>query len=307
MVEFPIIVVHGGAGTVPDEYRELARDGVLKAIIKGWEILEKEGSALDAVEDAVSVMEDLPQFNAGTGSVLTELATVEMDAHIMDGRTRNIGGVIAASRIKNPIKLSRMILERSAHVLFAGNGVEKFAMENGVELVDPAILITERVKERLRKFLEKEGGYDSYIDSNDPERREKYGTVGAVAIDKNGLFAAATSTGGVLGKKIGRVGDTPITGAGNYADDEMAISATGVGEFIIRSVLGMEVKMQLMDTKDPKNASIKALEVMRENIGGQAGLIVVTTDGWAAEKTTKDLIYAARSSDMSDFHDFSLD
>lgn len=307
MVEFPIIVVHGGAGTVPDEYRELARKGVLKAIKKGWDILENGGSALDAVETAVSVMEDLPQFNAGTGSVLTELGTIEMDAHIMDGKTRNIGGVIAASRIKNPIKISRIIMEKSAHVLFAGVGVEKFALENGIKLVDPKTMVTERVRGRLKKFLEKEGSYDAHIDSNDPERREKFGTVGAVVIDKDGFFAAATSTGGVLGKKIGRVGDTPIVGAGNYADDGMAISATGVGEVIIRSVLGMEVKMQLKDEKDPIIASKKALEVMRETIGGQAGLIVVTRDGWAAVKTTKDLIYAARSSDMEDFHDFSLD
>ncbi len=303
----PIIVLHAGAGTVPDNLRESARVGILDAIKVAWEILVNGGSAIDAVERAVEEMENYPQFNAGTGSVLTEKGTIEMDALIMDGKTRGIGGVIGVSTVKNPVKLSREIMDQSAHVIFTKEGAEQFAIENNIEIIDEELLITERSKNRLEKFLKQEGGYGSDINSSDPERREKYGTVGAVAIDVNGNFAAATSTGGVLGKKVGRVGDTPIPGSGNYADDMMAFSATGVGEYIIRAVLGMEVKSQLMIDNDPKTASKRALEVMMNNIGGAAGLILVTRDGWAAEKTTRDLIYAARTTEMTDFYDFSMD
>lgn len=303
----PILVVHGGAGTIPDELRENAKKGVLLAIQSSWDDLITGGSALNAVERAVTSLEDFPQFNAGVGSVLTEKGTIEMDALIMDGKTRNIGGVIGVSNIKNPIMLSRKIMDHSAHVIFSKEGAENFAREHNIQFIDQNELITERTRKRLEKFLEKEGSYGSYIKAADPERREKFGTVGAVALDMYGNFAAATSTGGVLGKKVGRVGDTSIPGAGTYADDVLAFSATGIGEFIIRSVLGMEVKAQLVKDSDPKIASQRALEMMQKTIGGQSGLIVVTKNGWAAEKTTKDLIYAAKTVHMEGIHDYTMD
>ncbi|MCY3414225.1 MAG: isoaspartyl peptidase/L-asparaginase [Candidatus Heimdallarchaeota archaeon] len=301
----PILVIHAGAGTVPQELRDSARSGVLIAIKEAWDLLINGSTAVDAVEKAVELMENYHQFNAGYGSVLTEKGTIEMDAMIMDGSNRNVGGVIAVSRVKNPIILSRKVMDNSPHVLFTSEGAEQFAIEQGIDLIDPNQLITERSKQRLERFREKEGGYGSYIQSGDPERRDKYGTVGAVAMDAEGRFAAATSTGGVLGKKIGRVGDTPIIGAGTYADDMMAFSGTGVGEYIIRSVLGMEVKLQLSIHPEPQKASNAALEVMKDTIGGEAGLILVTRDGWAAAKTTKDLIFAAKTVDSEDFIDFS--
>ncbi len=302
-----VLVVHGGAGSIKPEYHNDAREGVLGAIEVGWSILESGGSALDAVQVAVKYMEDYYYFNAGRGSVMTEDGTIEMDAMIVDGTTKRIGGVLGVSRIKNPIDLSRLVMDKSFHVVFAGEGAERFGEENGMELIDPEELVTDRVRERLERYLEEKKNYGDYIKPNqDPERRDKYGTVGAVAIDSDGRLASATSTGGVLGKKVGRVGDTPLFGCGTYADDEIAVSATGVGEFIIRGNLALDIKMELRDSSTSEEASLKSLQKMKDQFDGSAGVIVVTRDkGWNASKNTKDLIYAVRTKDMT--RDFTQD
>jgi beta-aspartyl-peptidase (threonine type) len=214
-----------------------------------------------------------------------------MDALIMDGKDLRVGGVIGVSKLKNPIALSRLIMEKSKHVLFAGRGAEIFAENNGVELIDPESMITDRIRERLAKYLEKKES-----DTSDPEGRGKYGTVGAIALDTYGNLAAATSTGGTLGKQIGRVGDTPIIGAGTYADEELAISSTGVGEYIIRGMLGLRVKLNMRDSKDMKEATIKSLDYLSKI--GPSAVITLSKDGdWAAEKTTEDLVFACKTED----------
>lgn len=291
----PIIVVHGGAGTIPEERRPAAEKGVLEAVDLAWKCLEDGGTALDAVEIAVSAMEDNENFNAGKGSVVTENSTTEMDALIMDGKDLRVGGVIGVGRVKNPIVLSRQIMEKSKHVLFTKEGAEKLAEEYGIELVDPSYFVTDRIKERLARYFDQK----QKLDETDPEGRDKYGTVGAVALDKDGNLAAATSTGGVLGKQIGRVGDTPIIGAGTYADNELAISATGVGEYIIRGMLGLRVKWNLPG-KTIVDATNDALHYVNDQVG-PAGIICVRKDGtWAAEKTTKDLVYAVKSDSIEE-------
>ncbi len=293
----PIIVIHGGAGTIPDERRKIADDGVRAAISDGWEILKDGGSALDAVQAAVRSMESNPAFNAGYGSVITLDKKVEMDALLMDGKGLRVGGVIGVSRVKHPIDLCRIIMDNSKHVLFTGEGAEKIAKDNGIELIDPSELITERVLQRYDRFLEQQKHMDM-----DPEGRDKYGTVGAIALDSTGNLAAATSTGGTLGKISGRVGDTPIVGAGTYADDEIAISATGVGEYIIRGMLGFRVKYEYLKTPDIHNATNNALKYVTKEVG-PAGIITLDNKGnWSALKTTKDLVYAVKTE--SELHTF---
>ena len=179
----PIIVIHGGAGTIPDARKPIADEGVREAVLAGWNILEKGGTSLDAVESAVKVMEDLPNFNAGLGSVITEDSTLEMDALIMDGKDLRIGGVIGVSKLRNPISVSRLILEKSKHVLFAGPGAEIFAENNGIELINPETMITDRIRERLAKYLEKRES-----DTSDPEGRGKYGTRKKMGISRIAMF-----------------------------------------------------------------------------------------------------------------------
>jgi L-asparaginase / beta-aspartyl-peptidase len=306
-VNLPILVVHGGAGTVQHDRRPIAQEGVKLAIDAGWKILEEGGSSLDAVQESVRVMEDYPHFNAGKGSVLTADGKVEMDAMIMDGSNRNIGGVIGVSRVQNPILLSRKIMDNSFHVLFYGKGAEKFAIEQGFELINPDELVTDRIRDRLKAFLERNSELTAEsVSDNDPEQRDKYGTVGAVAIDKYGKLAAATSTGGVLGKKAGRVGDTPIIGAGTYADDEIAVSGTGVGEFIMRYMLGMEIKLELKQADNVIEATNVVLNKMKNEINGSAGVIVVTKEkGFCALKNTPDLIYAYKTPET--YFDFMME
>lgn len=293
----PIIVVHGGAGTIPETLRDQVKIAIREAAEVGWKVLKNGGTALDAVEKAVMNMEDSPMFNAGFGSVLTEEGTLEMDAMIVDGKAHAVGGVAGVSRIRNPIHASRVIMEKSPHVLFIGEGAEKFYQAKGYDLVEPETLISERSKQRLERYRAEKKQYGDYIKpGGDPERREKYGTVGAVALDVDGNLAAATSTGGVLGKLPGRVGDTPIFGAGTYADDELAFSATGVGEVIIKSVLGMKMKEGLIKGMTTTEAADFALKYLKEVIQGEAGLIAVTSDGsYVAQKTTKDLAFAVVS------------
>src|ERR1043166_178230 len=245
------LVIHGGAGTIergsmtPEKEREY-RAGLERALTAGYEILSRGGSSLDATQAAVRVLEDDPHFNAGRGSVFTSAGTNEMDASIMDGKTLKAGAVANLRHIKNPIGLARLLMEKAAHVatkeprvgpvLMAGEGAEAFAKENGIEFVDEKYFFTQERWDALQRIKEAEkhggvGGKKFFISEHD-----RHGTVGAVALDKNGNLAAATSTGGMANKLPGRIGDTPVIGAGTYANNQTcAVSCTGDGEYFIRA------------------------------------------------------------------------
>lgn len=288
------IVIHGGAGTIHGEdRRKLSAEGTDQAANVGFKILSEGGTAIEAVMRAVEVMENLPQFNAGYGSVVTEEETIEMDAMIVDGFTKNMGGVMGISRIQNPILLCRTIMEESDHLLFAGSGAEKFASSHGIELIDSEELITQRVRDRYQNWLKTKSH-----DKTDPEGRDKYGTVGAVALDKDGKLASATSTGGTLGKQMGRIGDTPIFGAGTYADTDIAVSATGVGEYIIQGMVALRIK-EYSSQNTLGEATRKALEEIKTQFG-PLGVICIDRDGqFVMDKTTKDLAFSYKSNTES--------
>src|SRR5438552_7904057 len=236
------LAIHGGAGTIersnmtPEREREY-RAGLERALKAGYEILERGGSSLDATEAAVRVLEDDPHFNAGRGSVFTSAGTNEMDAAIMDGHTLNAGAVASLKHINNPIILARLVMDKSGHVMMDGEGAEAFARENGIELVDQKYFFTQERWEALQKIKAAEkhrtGAAGKKVRITDQDR---HGTVGAVALDKNGNLAAATSTGGTTNKRPGRVGDSPVIGAGTYASNATcAVSATVDGEYFISS------------------------------------------------------------------------
>ena len=260
----PALIVHGGAGADPGGREEL-RGGMRDAVAAGWRALVEGGTALDAVEAAVRSLEDHPRFNAGRGSVLTAAGTVETDASIMEGDQLRNGAVAAVSGVRNPISLARQILETGRHSFFAGPGALARARELGVPLCDPAELVTEHQRRRLAAL--------------------QAGTVGAVALDRLGTIAAATSTGGISGKLPGRVGDSALIGCGTYAETTLGgVSCTGDGEAIIRVTLARRALEILKSVGDPGQACEVALSVLVEEGGGQGGLILVDWRGrvgWA--------------------------
>ena len=259
----PTLIVHGGAGANPDEGLEELRDGVRAAVRAGWRVLAADGRALDAVEAAVRVLEDHPRFNAGRGSVLTEAGTVEMDASIMEGDRLACGAVASISRTPNPITLARRVLDDGRHVLMVGEGAHAFARDTGVPQCEPASLVTERQRARL--------GTAS---------AGSRGTVGAVALDRHGTVAAGTSTGGMVGKRPGRVGDSAPIGCGTYADSTLgAVSCTGSGEAIIRVVLARRTLDFLKEADDPDYAAKVAVDLLVEEGRGEGGLILVDWRG----------------------------
>lgn len=262
----PVLIVHGGAGRISEALRGLRAQGLAQALDAGWAVLTNGGSALDAVVAAVRIMEDLPIFNAGRGSALTRAGTVEMDAGIMDGATLGVGAVAAVRRVANPILLARRVLDASSHIFLVGEGAEAFALEQGIPLVEPETLVTEKQRQALERHL-------ATVASPVAD------TVGAVALDTTGHVAAATSTGGILGKMPGRVGDSPLVGCGFYADDALgACSATGTGETIARALLSFRAVSALVRL-DPRRAVDEALAYMAERVGGEAGLILLARDG----------------------------
>jgi beta-aspartyl-peptidase (threonine type) len=260
----PALIVHGGAGADPGGRDEL-RSGMREAVAAGWRALAGGGSALDAVEASVRSLEDHPRFNAGRGSVLTSEGTVENDASIMEGDMLRNGAVAAVSGVRNPITLARRIMEEGRHSLFAGPGALDRARALGVDLCDPAELITEHQRRRLAAL--------------------QAGTVGAVALDRFGTIAAATSTGGTSGKLPGRVGDSALVGCGTYAESTLGgVSCTGDGEAIIRVTLARRSLEILKTVGDPSHAAEVALSVLVEEGRGQGGLILVDWRGrmgWA--------------------------
>lgn len=275
----PAVVVHGGAGTRPDADPAPYFEGTRRAAEAGLRVLLQGGSALDAAQAAVLVLEDDPLFNAGTGAALTSSGQVELDASCMDGTSLRAGGVACVKTVKNPILLARRVCDDTPHVLLCGSGAEAYARECGVPEVPNALLITQRQLDRWRELhLEAQrAGADAV--------RKKIGTVGAVAVDAKGHVAAATSTGGTMYKRPGRIGDTPIIGAGTYADDhEAAASSTGLGEAILKVTMARAACVRVRDGASAREAAAAAVGLLRERAHGEGGIIVAGPDGrlgWA--------------------------
>jgi L-asparaginase / beta-aspartyl-peptidase len=279
------LVVHGGAGTMErnkmsSEREREYRAGIENALRTGWEILQRGGSALDATEAAVRVFEDDPLFNAGKGSVFNSAGVNEMDAAIMDGKTLKAGTVANVQHVKNPISLARLVMEKSPHVMMAGEGAEAFAKEHGVELVDAKYFFTQERWDALQKLKSAEKGGANGDKKFFLSEQDLHGTVGAVALDRNGNLAAATSTGGKTGKLPGRVGDTPVIGAGTYANNATcAVSGTGDGEFFIMATVAHDVSA-LMEYghKSLEQAGLTVINKVGK-LGGTGGLIAIDKNG----------------------------
>jgi beta-aspartyl-peptidase (threonine type) len=266
----PALIAHGGAGTEPDD-KPVYREALGLALGRGWAVLRRGGSALDAVVAAIQAMEDHPRFNAGYGSALTERGTVECDASIMEGDTLQAGAVGAVCGVRSPIGLARELLEDGRHVLLVGEGASAFARERGVPLCPPDALVTDRQRQNLAKHL---------AARHEGAVRPSSGTVGAVAIDARGRLAAGTSTGGYTGKRPGRVGDSALIGAGTYADSRLGgVSTTGHGEAFIRTVLAKTALDILKELDDPQVAADVALDIVKEEGRGDGGLIVMDWRG----------------------------
>ena len=272
------LVIHGGAGVIerdkikPEDEKAI-RAALALALEKGSAVLKSGGASLDAVQAAIMVLEDDPHFNAGRGAVFTYEGTNSLDAAIMDGRDRRAGSVAGISRTKNPVTAARAVMEHSPHVMLSGTGADQFSVEQGLVQADPSYFATPERKRQLEEL--KANTKLSWFDVD-----LKYGTVGAVAVDQAGHVAAATSTGGLTGKRWGRIGDAPIIGAGTYADDRAcAVSATGAGEFFIREGVAHEICARvrfkgedIVKAADTVMAEVKAM-------GGDGGVIVAGPDG----------------------------
>jgi beta-aspartyl-peptidase (threonine type) len=281
------LVIHGGAGAMRPEHgdpdhEDRARAGLNAALDAGAAILETGRAALDAVEASVRVLEDDSCFNAGRGSVLTSEGVIELDAAIMDGRNRRAGAVAGLRTTRAPVSLARRLMEQGPHVFLSGRGADAFARESGLEQVDNAWFVTEERRRQLNELLAK-GGFDAEV---------KYGTVGAVALDERGHVAAATSTGGLTAKRWGRIGDSPLIGAGTYADDRSAaVSATGSGEYFIRAVAAHQLAERRRLADESLQSALDGVLADIEQLGGTGGLIAVAPTGEAAWGFTTRAMY----------------
>jgi L-asparaginase / beta-aspartyl-peptidase len=280
-----MLVIHGGAGTIlkkdmTDEVERQYREKLTEALRAGHAVLAKGGTSLDAVEATIRIMEDSPLFNAGKGAVFTHAGRNELDASIMEGKTKKAGAVAGVTTIKNPITAARAVMEKSKHVLLVGAGAEQFAKKAGVEIVDPKYFWTERRWKELQDELAKEKQGKPVSEYAVPADR-KFGTVGCVALDRSGNLAAGTSTGGTSNKQWGRVGDSPIIGAGTFAENEScAVSATGTGEFFIRWTVAYDIAALMKY----KGMSVKAAadEVIHHKlaaVNGDGGVIALDAKG----------------------------
>ena len=310
----PVLLIHGGAWAMPDDAVAAHERGVANALAAGWAVLEKNGSALDAIEAAITVMEDDDTFDAGRGSFLTRDGRVQLDALMMDGSTLRAGGVACVERLRNPIQAARLVLDKSPHVYFVGTGAERFATQHGMRLVDNMELIVPRERDRLMRFQQAEmaGHPDTTFSGNaefisappsDPALAQtaldteveqglanearidnptlhSHDTVGAVALDSEGRLAAGTSTGGTLSKAPGRVGDSSLIGCGCYADnDSAAVSLTGWGEPIMKLVLGKWAVDRVAAGSTPQQAAGDAIDYLFNRLGGHGGIILMGPDG----------------------------
>ncbi|MBK8464604.1 MAG: isoaspartyl peptidase/L-asparaginase [Chloracidobacterium sp.] len=285
----PTLAIHGGAGTILKSQLTPAleaeyRNGLEDALKTGWEILKRGGSSLDAVEAAVCSLEDFPLFNAGRGSVFTHEGTQEMDASIMDGKALRAGAVAAVKNVKNPVHLARLVMEKTEHILLSGEGANQFAEQIGVAMEPDEYFFTEHRWLQLQEALAAGRIQLDHAVSEPPAvaggvTGKPLGTVGAVACDKNGNLAAATSTGGMTNKKFGRVGDTPMIGAGTYADETCAVSCTGHGEYFMLGSTAFDVAARMkykgLNLEDAAQETIDRLT----QIKGEGGLIAVDTQG----------------------------
>ncbi|TLV02659.1 isoaspartyl peptidase/L-asparaginase [Dyadobacter luticola] len=296
------LVIHGGAGTITranmsPEKEKAYRDALNEALQKGYAILKKGGTSVQAVEAAIHVMENSPLFNAGKGAVFTNEGKNEMDAAVMDGKSMKAGAVAGVTVIRNPISAAIAVMEKSEHVMMAGTGAEKFAKEKGLNIVDPSYFYTEARYKALQKAKEdekveldhnakeekdiKKGPKSGAVDDLIFTEGKKFGTVGCVALDQFGNLAAGTSTGGMTNKRYGRIGDAPIIGAGTYANNATcAVSATGHGEYFIRSVVAYDISALMeykgLSVKDAANEVVMKKLVER---GGEGGVIALDKNG----------------------------
>jgi beta-aspartyl-peptidase (threonine type) len=274
------IAIHGGAGTIlrenlSEEQRAAYETSLGAALDAGSKILIDGGSSIEAVAASVVLLEDDPLFNAGHGATFTFDGGIELDAAIMDGRDRAAGAVAAVTTVRNPVLLARKVMQEGPHVFLCGDGAERFAREHGFEAVDPAWFETPERRRQLEEFRQRKSGwFDSSV---------KYGTVGAVARDADGHVAAATSTGGLTGKRWGRIGDSPVIGAGTYADDRAgAVSATGAGEYFIRTGAAKAICDRVILLGESTQDAAEAVIAEIGGLGGDGGVIVAGADGSTA-------------------------
>jgi beta-aspartyl-peptidase (threonine type) len=274
------ILIHGGAGVIERHLLTAELDRSIRAALDhalatGSAILAAGGDALDAVEAAARELEDDPHFNAGRGSVFTFQGTNEMEAAIMDGRNRAAGAVTGVTATRNPVSLARAVMEKSPHVMLSREGADQFSREQDLEQVGPEWFATEERRRQLEEVRSTPGGWF--------DREMKFGTIGAVALDVNGHVAAATSTGGITGKRWGRIGDTPIVGAGTWANDRTcAISATGAGEYFIRAAVAHEIDARMRLAGESLQQAADAAIADMGSLGGTGGVIAVAASGETA-------------------------
>lgn len=295
-----VLVIHGGAGTIlkknmTPEKEEAYRSKLTEALQAGYKVLMNNGNSTQAVAAAINVMEDSPLFNAGKGAVYTNSETQEMDASIMRGSDRNAGAVAGVQTIKNPINAAIAVMEKSEHVMLTGEGAQEFAEKNGVEIVDTSYFRSDVRLQQLKRVQDKEkmildhDGDRGAVDSSEDEfnidyiEDKKFGTVGAVALDNEGNLCAGTSTGGMTNKRFNRVGDSPIIGAGTYANNNTCgVSCTGHGEFFIRNVVAYDISALMEYSKMTLEQAGKEVIRKQTEIGGKGGLISLDKDGNAA-------------------------
>jgi beta-aspartyl-peptidase (threonine type) len=287
-------VIHGGAGVIrrgslTPEKEKAYRAKLEEALMAGYKALQKGKTSLDAVQIAINLLEDSPLFNAGKGAVFTADGKNELDAAIMDGKDLKAGAVAGLRHVKNPINLARAVMEKSPHVMMIGDGAEQFAKEQNIELVPEKYFFTQERWDALQKIIKQEKEKEQTTPQNKKvsqvnlleEPSNKFGTVGAVALDKNGNLAAGTSTGGMTYKKYGRVGDVPIIGAGTYANNETcAVSATGWGEFFIRLGVARDISAMMEYRAMPIQQAVDAvIQQKLQKAGGDGGVIAIDKFG----------------------------
>ena len=298
------IVIHGGAGTILKKNLTPEKEAAYKskleeAIKKGHAILNNGGTSLDAVQETINILENSPLFNAGKGAVFTNQETNELDASIMDGKTLNAGAVAGVTIVKNPINLAYQVMTNSPHVLLSGKGAEMFAQEKGIELVDPSYFYTEKRMQSLKKIKEREAtkeGQKTALNFYDEDiKNAKFGTVGCVALDKNGNLAAGTSTGGMTNKKWNRIGDSPIIGAGTYANNATcAVSSTGWGEYFIRGMVAHDISAIMEYTgRSLEEAATEVIQEKLTDLGGSGGIVAIDSEGNIAMEFNTEGMYRA--------------
>ncbi len=298
MAQTPVLVIHGGAWAIPDDMVQDHLNGVREALNIGWRILERGGAAMDAVEAAVVSMEDDEAFDAGRGSFLTREGRVQLDALMMDGNTLRAGGIGCVEHIRNPIRVARLVLEKSPHVYFVAQGAERFAQEHGVALCRNEDLVIDREVQRLKEAQAKTAV--SATASIGPEFG--HDTVGAIALDMHGNLASATSTGGTLNKAPGRIGDSSLIGCGCYADNQSAaVSCTGWGEPIMKLVLGKWAADRVQAGYTPELVSSDAIKYLKARLNGHGGIILLDANGrFGINHNTPRMAWAYKNIDKED-------